>query len=269
MRRVFRLPRRRVIFGLPARVASRQTQTVYTMFTNGTIAAVYILCLVMLSGCASSNNGGGQEQLQADLANAEQREEMEALKLAAESSYEREKALAERLAQTEATNAELGRRLEGMQAELDAGRKEPEPVIPVTTIDSALPAEADFDPSTVYRQALDLYRTRQYETALGHFAQVVQRAPESDLADNAQYWMGECHYGLGRWRPALAAFTKVFAYRKTEKADDSQLKIARCYLNLGEKDQALLAFQKLLEEYADSEYIEAARKEMSYLEGPP
>jgi TolA-binding protein len=241
---------------------------VYTMFTNGNIAAVFVLCLVILSGCAPAS-GGKQEQLQADLDDAGQREEMAALKQAAESSYEREKALAERLAQTEAANIELGQRLETMQAELEASRKEPEPAVPAPTIEPGLPAVAEFEPLTVYRQALDLYRTRQYETALGYFAQVVQRAPESDRADNAQYWMGECHYGLGRWRPALAAFTKVFAYRKTEKADDSQLKIARCYLNLGEKDQALLAFQKLLEEYADSEYIEAARKEMGYLEGPP
>jgi len=44
------------------------------------------------------------------------------------------------------------------------------------------------------------------------------------------------------------------------------LKIARCYLALGEKENALLAFQKLLDEYSDSEYVEMARKEMTYLQ---
>ena len=140
-------------------------------------------------------------------------------------------------------------------------------VTDVESVEEEAPEPA-FDALEAYRQALDLYRTRQYDAALDRFAEVIERVPGGDRADNAQYWIGECHYGLGRWRPALAAFTRVFAYRKTEKADDAQLKIARCYLNLGEKEQALTAFRKLLDEYADSEYAEAARKEMGYLQGP-
>jgi len=221
------------------------------------------LALLAVGGCASSAARDLQEQL--DQAAVEYREEIEALKLAAGSSYEREKALAERLNQTEVQNAELADQLLALRDQLEQPRRaEPPPVEPVV----AAGPSAAFDALEVYRQALDLYRTRQYDTALGRFAEVIERAPHSDRADNAQYWIGECHYGLGRWRPALAAFTRVFAYSKTEKADDAQLKIARCYLNLGEKEQALTAFGKLLEEYADSEYAEAARKEMSYLQGP-
>ncbi len=93
-------------------------------------------------------------------------------------------------------------------------------------------------------------------------------APYSELADNAQYWKGECFYGIGKFSQALTEFTKVFAYQKTEKADDSQLKIARCYMAMGEKDKALSAFQKLVDEYPKSEYVDVARKEMQYLQGP-
>ena len=92
------------------------------------------------------------------------------------------------------------------------------------------------------------------------------RSSGSEWADNAQYWTGECYYGLGKYRQALTAFTKVFAYRKTEKADDAQLKIARCYLGLDEKSKALSSFQKLLDEYPESEYLSKAQKEMQYLQ---
>ena len=226
------------------------------------------LALLAAAGCASSAARDLQEQM--DQAAVEYREEIEALKLAAGSSYEREKALADRLQLAEERNAQLAEEMGALRGELEESRAAP----PVQAQAPAAPEPATvapsdaFDALEVYRQALDLYRTRQYDAALGRFSEVIEGAPRGDRADNAQYWIGECHYGLGRWRPALAAFTRVFAYSKTEKADDAQLKIARCYLNLGEKEQALAAFRKLLDEYADSEYAEAARKEMGYLQGP-
>ena len=105
------------------------------------------------------------------------------------------------------------------------------------------------------------------ELWLAAFADIVERAPTHSLADNAQYWIGESYYGLGRYRQALAAFTRVHAFDPTEKEDDAQLMIARSYLALGEKDQAVTAFRRLMSEYADSEYVTAARKELRYLEG--
>ena len=122
-----------------------------------------------------------------------------------------------------------------------------------------------FDAPGKYRAAREQYNNRQYERALELFTELVRKAPRSNLADNSQYWMGECYYGLGKFRQALTEFTKVFAYPNTEKSDDAQLKIARCYLALGEQKSTLIAFQKLLDEYADSEYVDVARKEMTYL----
>ena len=52
--------------------------------------------------------------------------------------------------------------------------------------------------------------------ALAAFADIVERAPTHSLADNAQYWIGESYYGLGRYRQALAAFTRVHAFDPTE-----------------------------------------------------
>ena len=100
------------------------------------------------------------------------------------------------------------------------------------------------------------------------FSEILERAPDSDLADNARYWIGEARYLQRRFRPALAEFTKVLAYPYTEKADDAQLMIARAYLALGESDQAVAAFRKLLQNYPGSEYVDEAREELRQLEGP-
>ena len=125
-----------------------------------------------------------------------------------------------------------------------------------------------FDAAAAYAAARSRHQEHQFEAAIAGFVEVAERAPDSDLADNARYWIGEAYYVQGRFRQALTEFTKVLGYSRTEKADDAQLMIARTYLALGDRDQAVTAFAKLLEIHGDSEYAEEARKELRYLEGP-
>ena len=194
-----------------------------------------------------------------ETSDTEIREEIEALKRAVESSYDRERALAERLQRLEESFARLEPRPE---------ERTDYPVAPEPQPAPAVRGPESFDVQGAYHRAYQLYNDLQYAAALAGFGEIVSRAANSEWSDNARYWMGECQYGLGQYRLALAEFTKVFSYMETEKADDAQLKIARCYLALGEKENALSAFRKLLEKYPDSEYVDAARMEMRYLEGP-
>jgi len=229
------------------------------------LMAVFMLgawCIGGLCGCASS-----APQVQGDTASAVS-EELEALKQAAESSYDRERAMAERLQLAEASKrgleAQLGQlqeRLVQLEGRLDTLKSDSVQVPPIDAVRSD-----GFEVMKAYRTALDNYRARHFDRALLQFAEILMAAPYSDWADNAQYWTGECYYGLGKYRQALAEFTKVFAFRKTEKADHAQLKIAYCYLALGERKRALSSFQKLLDEYPESEKAPIAHKEIQYLQ---
>lgn len=216
-----------------------------------------VWCIGGICGCATTT-----PKLEAALeSEAMLSAELETLRLSAEASYERERAMAERLLQAEESKQALESQLRNLQAQLMQleGRLDTAKAVPLQSVN-------DFDIMKVYRMALDNYREHHYEKAMAQFAEILMRSPDSEWADNAQYWTGECHYGLGKYRQALTAFTKVFAYRKTEKADDAQLKIARCYLGLDEKSKALSSFQKLLDEYPESEYLSKAQKEMQYLQ---
>ena len=215
-----------------------------------------LLAVAALCACAAP---GSEMSQRMETSDAEIREEIEALKRAVESSYDRERALAERLQRLEEGYARLESPPEGRTDYPVTTEPKPVPVVP---------GSENFDVQGAYDRAYQLYGDLQYEAALAGFGEIVSRAANSEWSDNARYWMGECQYGLGKYRLALAEFTKVFSYMETEKADDAQLKIARCYLALGEKENALSAFRKLLDEYPDSEYIGAASKEMRYLEGP-
>jgi TolA-binding protein len=207
-----------------------------------------------LLGCASGTDDLAQRL---DASDADLRDHVIALERSLDAAYDREKALAERLRRMEEGLAILQARVAASEERIDSLGRPP----------AGTRSPDAFDVTSAYDAAYGQHQDHNFEAALAAFADIVERAPTHSLADNAQYWIGESYYGLGRYRQALAAFTRVHAFDPTEKEDDAQLMIARSYLALGEKDQAVTAFRRLMSEYADSEYVTAARKELRYLEG--
>jgi len=218
------------------------------------IISAALLALAVLSTAVLGCTSGRKDLVdRLDASDADLRDHVTALERSLDAAYDREKAQAERLRRVEesvailqARVAEAGERIDGL------GR---------------LPATGTADVASAYSAAYALHQERDYEAALAAFADIVERSPSHSLSDNAQYWIGESYYGLGRYRQALAAFTKVLSFEATEKEDDAQLMIALTYLALGEKDQAVTAFRRLIGEHPDSEYVPAARKELRYVEG--
>jgi TolA-binding protein len=107
----------------------------------------------------------------------------------------------------------------------------------------------------LYEQGLSAYYDRKYETAQEIFERLLADYPNSNLADNAQYWIGECEYGQKHYQTALDAFHKVFQFDKTEKDDDAQFMLGQSYHQLGNFDSALVEFNRLKIDYPNSEYI--------------
>lgn len=116
-----------------------------------------------------------------------------------------------------------------------------------------------------YKAALQDYYDGKFEQAIGEFGEILAMAPRSDLADNAQYWTGECYFSLKNYRKALSEFQKVFSYPKTNKGDAAQLKIALCYRELGDHANALAELRKLLRDYPRSEFRSRAQSELKTL----
>ena len=206
---------------------------------------------------------------------------LQALERAVAAAYEREQTMAERVRQLEASNAQLRQALRALQgqsrvlsARLDSlprGRAMPSRVAASTSTPATRAATkaavGKSDAFNMYQGALYYYRHEQYDRALVEFDRLLQKVPMSEWSDNAQYWKGECYYGLRKYQQALIEFTKVFAFNNTGKADDAQIKIANCHIKLGERDRALTALRKLLDEYPDSEYVPTARDKIKQLGG--
>lgn len=117
----------------------------------------------------------------------------------------------------------------------------------------------------LYQQAYDTYNQKEYQQAIPEFTKVIEADPNGDLSDNAQYWIGECYYGMSNFNRAIVEFEKVFTFKNSNKDDDAQLKLGLCYLNLGQRQKAREEFQRLVDFYPNSEYRQKATEYLQQL----
>ncbi len=116
-----------------------------------------------------------------------------------------------------------------------------------------------------YKHGLELFHQRKYREALSVFEKLLATDTSNDLADNAQYWIGECYYAMGRYKEAIIAFEKVFTFKFSNKNDYAQFKIGQCYYQLGDRERARREFQELLDNYPNSELAARAREYLAQL----
>ena len=116
-----------------------------------------------------------------------------------------------------------------------------------------------------YVEALNLYQNGEYQKAIDSFSQLVRSNPEHDLADNSQYWLGECYYTSKNYKRAILEFEKIFKFSGEDKRDDALLKLGLSYLRIGNKERAGEEFQKILDHYPNSEYYQKAQQYLRQL----
>lgn len=125
---------------------------------------------------------------------------------------------------------------------------------------AARQASSSPDFKSGYQQARDLFEAFKYREAIDAFTRILEQNPDDVLADNSQYWIGECYFGLKEYQQAVMEFQKVFAYSMTDKYDDAQLMIGLSYVRSGQKEKAQKEFETFLNNYGTSEYAGVAKK---------
>ena len=114
-----------------------------------------------------------------------------------------------------------------------------------------------------YQVALELLRDERYEQSAASFQQFLVAFPDSELADNAQYWLAESYYASDQFEQALQDFEVVIDdYPKSQKVPDALLKMGFCNFSLQRWDEAREALTRVQADYPDTA---AARLADQYL----
>jgi tol-pal system protein YbgF len=114
-----------------------------------------------------------------------------------------------------------------------------------------------------YQAAFDLLKAGEYEKATAAFQQFLVAFPQSALADNAQYWLGESYYVTRKYTDALKAFRVVVdRYKESRKLPDAWLKIGYCQYELKNWSAARDALTRVGKDFPDSTVAPEAAKRL-------
>jgi tol-pal system protein YbgF len=104
-----------------------------------------------------------------------------------------------------------------------------------------------------YQAAFELLKEQRYEPAALAFEQFLVTFPESELADNAQYWLAESYYVTQRFDQALTEFKIVMErFPNSRKVPDALLKMGYCNYELQRWDAARGSLARVQTEYPET-----------------
>ena len=104
-----------------------------------------------------------------------------------------------------------------------------------------------------YQEAFKLLKQSRYDQAIHAFQAFLSAYPDSDYADNAQYWLAEAYYVTRDFPSALREYQKlVKTYPNSQKFTHGMLKIAYTLQELGRTDEAKKQLQDLIKNYPSS-----------------
>ncbi len=122
---------------------------------------------------------------------------------------------------------------------------------------SAAPIASDIvDPQAekrAYDEAFTSLKDGRYAESARRFQAFTEQYPNSDLAGNAYYWLGESYYVTQNYRVALETFNTLLArFPANQKAPDALLKIGYCHYELKQWDEAERTLTDVTAKYPDT-----------------
>lgn len=123
--------------------------------------------------------------------------------------------------------------------------------------------EAPQDEQSHYQRAFELLKSGQYQAAITGFQTFLETYPDSAIAANAQYWLGESFYGAAQFKKAVREFEKVrTVYPNAAKVGDASLKLAYCYYELQQWDGARSVLKEINKNFAGSAVAKLASQRL-------
>jgi tol-pal system protein YbgF len=114
-----------------------------------------------------------------------------------------------------------------------------------------------------YQAAFDLLKAGQYDRAIAGFQAFLSTYPNSALADNAQYWLGEAYYVNKQFQESLSAFQRVVEkFPGSRKLPDALLKIGYCDYELKDYSAARSALEQVPAKFPDSASARLAQQRL-------
>ena len=118
-----------------------------------------------------------------------------------------------------------------------------------------------------YQAAFELLKQQRYKPAAQAFQQFLISFPDSQLADNAQYWLAESYYVTDKFDEALKQFSVVInQHAESRKVPDALLKVGYCNYELERWNDARAALLRVQDEYSDTTAARLAEQRLNRMD---
>ena len=159
---------------------------------------------------------------------------------------------------------ELRARLNKLSTQLDQFTAQQQN-LPAQTAGAAPAAQAP-PPDVLYNNGLRDYNSAKYDIASQEFGDYLKYYPSTDLAGNAQFYLGEIAYRQGNFQGAIQAYDTVLQqYPGGNKAAASLLKKGYALIELGQRDAGVRELNSLIARYPRSVEATQARERLRQL----
>ena len=118
----------------------------------------------------------------------------------------------------------------------------------------------------LYSNGLRDITSGKYDLARQEFQDYLKYYGKTDLASNAQFYLGEIAYSQKQYQDAVAEYDKVITgYPKSFKLEPAHLKKGLALINLGQKNSGVRELRDVIRKYPGTEEDRRAREELKRL----
>jgi tol-pal system protein YbgF len=144
--------------------------------------------------------------------------------------------------------AKLSKQLEDMQAaQQSLAAQQAQQQAQQAAVASAPP------PDVLYNNALRDYNGDKNDLALQELSDYIKFYPNTDLAGNSYFYLGEIQFKQGNYGPAVQSYDQVLQnFPSGNKAASAQLKKGLALLELGKQDDGVSELRHLIQRYPHS-----------------
>ncbi len=121
-------------------------------------------------------------------------------------------------------------------------------------------------PDVLYNNALRDYSGGKYDLSLQEFSDYIKFYPNTDLAGNSYYYLGEIQFRQGNYQQAAQSYDQVLQnFPSGNKAASAQLKKGFSLIELGKQDDGVSELRHLIQRYPHSPEALQARERLRKL----
>ncbi len=136
-----------------------------------------------------------------------------------------------------------------------------------STSPAAPATAANATEQAAYDAAFKSLRAGDYVTASRGFRDFLTKYPDSALAPNAYYWLGESYYVTMNYPVAIEAFQRlVKQYPQSDKVSDGLLKVGYCQIELKQQDAAIATLKQVSAKYPGTKAAGLAQERLRRLQ---